>query len=257
MGAGLCFDKQHKKTCFLSIKFEQKHHSIQKHYKHLTAFFNSLEANYFHNHALCYKTCAYSRWDTRMAESINKLQRESWRTPLKEEMMQCYHWPSKLFLSKERFAAVHVQIEIRDCYHFESYEGKSPQIVVSPFPSFFWLFREKFLEMTPRLWLEFIPFSVAETNITTKKYTDNCMINECIRWLELPLEHATRQQRRYHNGVEPEIIGDDFNWQEPLLTGSERILHIGSENASLNMKKMMRFVAALANVCCFFPFFNI
>ena len=136
--------------------------------------------------------------------------------------------------------------KIRDCYHFESYA----QIVVSPFPSFFWLFREKFLEITLRLWLEFIPSSVAEINITTEKYSDNCVLNECIRWLELPLE----QQRKCHNDVEPDIIGDDFNWQAPLLTGSERILHIGSENASLNMKKMIQFVAALANVCCFFSF---
>ena len=218
----------------------------------MPSFFNSLKADYFHNHALCYKTYAYSRWDTRMAKRINVRQRERWRTPLKEEMMHCHHWPSKLFANISlHFAAVHVQIEIRDSYQFESQSYEKSDIVVSPFPSFFWLFREKFLELTPRLWLEFIPFSVAETNITTEKYTDNGVINECIRWLELPIEHVTKEQRKCQD-VEPDIISENSNWQTPLLTGSERILHIGSENASLNMKKMMRFVAALANVCCFF-----
>ena len=178
---------------------------------------------------------------------------KSWRLEFNEKpMMQCHHWPSKVLNSNtSRFAAVHVQIEVRNWYHhFNRSNANARTTVVSPFPSFFWLFREEFVKLSPRLWLEFTPFSGAQIDNTTMMATDSRLINECIRWLELPLEHITRR----HNGADEqsESIAGAFNWQAPFLTGAERILHIGSEHASLNMKKMMRFVAELANVCSLF-----
>ena len=124
---------------------------------------------------------------------------------------------------------------------------------VGPCPSFRSLFQEEFVKNIPRLWLDF-----SATTADDKKgakfedvlYGDWLLVNECIRWLHLPLSTSALTPT-------PELVSDAFNeidWHPPPLAGCERVLHIGSERSRLDMAQISDFVKTLVNVCISFIF---
>lgn len=168
-----------------------------------------------------------------------------------------YNWPAQLFVGK-RFAAFHLEIDVRDEYDRWDYTGtknplsifpnKKPKYeLVGPKPSFYWLFRQEAVRNTPRLFLDFA------SGIEDVLYGDKRLISECIRWLNLPLQEATSSMNIESNCKEVE---SNINIKETArlpsqFANSERILHIGSEQSTLNMGQIIHLVKKLVTVSSF------
>lgn len=174
---------------------------------------------------------------------------------MKQTEIALHHWPFQLF-NKSFFAAFHIQIEVRDSYDYRDLkDAKKRKCFVGPYPSFYWLFRQEFVKKTLRLWLEFTPSEAVENqtgaaNLEEIFYTDRGVIEESIRWLELPIDYGrnSKKPNLIPNSDQQQFNAGSGIWKAPAVTGSERILHIGSKNASLNMGNIIGFVTTLANV---------
>lgn len=200
-------------------------------------FLDSLGENFFAHHCLHYKAVVYSH------------------TNIKQDQIEeepAHSWPSQLFQGR-RFAAFHLEINVRDEYTKRNYKdaiiplgnSRKPYYkIIGPKPSFYWLFRQEFLCNTPRLWLDFFH------GVEDALYGDHRLIVECIRWLNLPLQDTTIVEdvksncEEIKSGNLPKLLPSRF-------ANSERILHIGSEQSTLNMGQIIHFVKKLVTVSGF------
>ena len=205
-------------------------------------FLDSLGTNFFAHHCLHYKAVVYSHTNIKQDQS---------------EEEPAHSWPSQLFQGR-RFAAFHLEINVRDEYTKRDYKkaiipldnSRKPYYkIIGPKPSFYWLFRQEFLCNTPRLWLDFF------YGVEDALYGDQRLIDECIRWLNLPLQDTTTTDGDVKtNGEEIKNFGDI---ESPGLlfstrfANSERILHIGSEQSTLNMGQIIHLVKKLVTVSSF------
>ena len=158
-----------------------------------------------------------------------------------------------------RFAAFHLEVEALDSYDKWDYERSKKFLLfssgtnketfdVGPDPSFVGLFRQEFIKNILRLWLD----SSArkdyknEANFEDVLYGDWRLVNECIRWLHLPLSTSIST---------PKTIADktinEVDWHPPPLADCQRVLHIDSERSKLNMAQIADFVKTLVNVCLY------
>ena len=182
--------------------------------------------------------------------STSEIEREANRVP---------NW-SALLLNKAQFAAFHLEIDVIDRYDLWNYRNflasrrnnrNKSKIDVGPTPSLYSFFRENFVLNTTRLWLDFSSKrdeSDSEKNIEDVLYSDWRLVDECIRWLNLPLPIRTENAASTSETQCIERSMSEHDWHPPPLTGCERILHIGSERSKLNMKQITEFVNALINV---------
>ena len=158
-----------------------------------------------------------------------------------------------------RFAAFHLEVGAFDSYDKWDYkrskkfflfssDTSKETVDVGPDPSFASLFRQECVKNTPRLWLDFSARKddKNEANFEDVLYGDWRLVNECIRWLHLPLSTPT---------LTPKTNGDKTinkaEWRPPPLADCQRVLHIGSERSKLNMAQIADFVKTLVNVCLF------
>lgn len=204
-------------------------------------FFNNLSPNFFEHHLIHYKTRVYSRVNIKL-DDTNK----------NEETLSS--WPSQLFGGK-KFAAFHLEVNVHDKYDkFDYKRAKNPpslcrceekavhKTIIGPTPSFYWLFREEFVKNTPRLLLDFA------SGIEDVLFGDQRLIAECIRWLNLPLQESTTMTTADNKSNDKELKPDDVNIPFQFSTNFERILHIGSEKSTLNMKQIIKLVRKLVKV---------
>ena len=179
--------------------------------------------------------------------STSEIEREANRVP---------NWSALLF-NKAQFAAFHLEIEVMDRYdpwdyrNFLASRRNKNEIDVGPTPALYSFFRQNFVLNTTRLWLDFLgkrDESASEKSIEDVLYSDWRLVDECIRWLNLPLPIRTENAASTSGSERIEGSMNEHAWHPPPLTGCERILHIGSERSKLNMKQISDFVNALTNV---------
>ena len=191
--------------------------------------------------------CKATIW-CRKNRSTSEIEREANHIPF---------WSSLLF-NKEKLAAFHLEIEALDRYDQWDYRNfldmkkrNRRNVDVGPTPSLYSFFRQNFVLNTTRLWLDFSgkrDESASEKSIEDVLYSDWRLVDECIRWLNLPLPIRTENAASTSETQCIERSMSEHDWHPPPLTGCERILHIGSERCKLNMKQITEFVNALINV---------
>ena len=211
-------------------------------------------SNFLQHHAIHYKQIIRCRENRNIVQIINESIYFERITPA---------WSALLFNST-RFAAFHYEIEPFDSYDRRDCKRakksclfsskKKNEVDVGPSPALYSFFRQEFAKNTPRLWLDCSGKSDDRLRVELEDvlYSDWRLVDECIRWLHLPLSLC--------QGISVKSAENDFKQsdrQPPPLTGCERILHIGSERSKLNMAQIVdMFVRKLVNVrkldrlCC-------
>lgn len=196
-------------------------------------------ASIFSQHAIHFKTRIFCR---KNMESIFQSNHET--NP---------RWSALLF-NTIQFVAFHFEVEALDMYELCDYITAKRQNIwfeIGPTPSFYSFFRRKFVENIPRVWLDFSGKSDGNIGAEFEDvlYGDWGLIDECIRWLALPLPSARIQKsegiRTVQNTEKP---ANENDWNPPALVSCERILHVGNERGKLNMAHIIDFVQTLLKV---------
>ena len=142
----------------------------------------------------------------------------------------------KLFSHFEQIAALNIDVDILNNYYWEGEEKSQFPLPMQPIPKLDNLLMNCVVLNTTRLCFRHFGIIRGAEQLYNfpDYYGDEMLVDACIHWLNFPLPALPKSNAN--------------SWKFPLLSGCERIMHIGRRDQSLNMGQIQKFVKSTIEV---------